>query len=87
MLRLAVLLGSVALVAAPSAFAGPYCLPTKDRDQIAKTGSVCPTRYFSTGRCCQALHADTPRAMPKIAGTACPAGWFASADSYCVSFR
>lgn len=67
--------------------ASPYCLPKADgTDRIIKTGSVCPTGYFSTGNCCEAFHRDAPRAIPKIKGAACPTGYFASGES-CKAFR
>jgi hypothetical protein len=79
---------AVALSAAPPTFAAGsyYCQPVNGRDQITKAGSICPIGYVSTGRCCRALRDDTRRAIPKIAGAACPAGWFAS-SGYCVSLR
>lgn len=88
-LRLA-LHGAVALVlVAPPAFAGPgpYCQPVSGRDQITKTGSVCPVGYLASGPCCIALHADSPRAFARLPGRACPPGSFASAGDYCVTFR
>lgn len=78
---------AVALAVAPPAIAGPYCLPVNGRDQIAKTGGVCPSGYISTGRCCEALHIDTPRAFARLPGRSCPARSFASAGDYCVSLR
>jgi hypothetical protein len=81
------LLAGVTALATPPVSAGPYCLPTGGRDQISKTASVCPSGYFSTGRCCQALHPDTRKAFAKLPGQSCPTGSFASSTSYCVSFR
>ncbi len=86
MLRLA-LLGSVALVAAPPAHAGSYCVPANGLDRIVKAGSVCPVNYLASGRCCIALHADSPRAFARLPGQSCPPGSFTSATSYCVSLR
>jgi hypothetical protein len=83
MIRIA---AAVLLLASSPVLASPYCLPTNGRDRIAKTGSACPTGYFATGDCCEAVHADTKRAFPKIKGAACPSGTFASAGNYCVSF-
>lgn len=66
--------------------ASPYCFPKADgTNRIARQGS-CPTGYFASGNCCEALHKDTPRAMPKIKGAACPSGYFASGGS-CKAFR
>lgn len=62
-----------------------YCTPKNGRDRIPKTSS-CPTGYFAYGKCCEALHDDTPRAMPKIKGAACPSGYFSSGGS-CKAFR
>jgi hypothetical protein len=42
--------------------------------------------YVGKGRFCEAIHQDAPRAYPKIKGTACPSGTFASGD-YCKEFR
>lgn len=77
---------AVALAATSPALADPYCLPHDDKDRIVKTASTCPVGYVSTGRCCEALHADTKKAAPRIKGTACPSGTFASAGA-CVSLR
>jgi hypothetical protein len=94
MLRLAVLLGSVALVIAPPALVFPapavaestYPTPTRDgRERIQRTGT-CPTGFIGKGDKCEALHADTPRTYPVIPGKACPSGTFRSGD-YCKSFR
>jgi hypothetical protein len=65
----------------------PYCTSTREgRVRIPKTGNHCPTGYIASGPCCVALHADTPRAFPKIEGASCPAGTFRS-GSACKSFR
>ena len=64
----------------------PYPTPTRDgRERIQRTGT-CPTRYVGKGNFCEALHRDTPHAMPKIEGKACPSGYFASGDA-CKAFR
>jgi hypothetical protein len=76
---------ALALAGAPPALAGPYCSPINGRDQISKTGSACPVNYLASGRCCIALHPDSPRAFARLAGRACPTGSFASGD-YCVTF-
>ena len=83
------IIAAVALAAslASSLAESPYCLPRQDgTDRIQKTGSTCPVGYFSSGRCCEALHKDSPKAFPKIKGAACPSGTFASGDS-CVSLH
>jgi hypothetical protein len=87
MLRLAVLLGSVALVAAPPALAeSPYPTPTRDgRERIQRTGT-CPVGFVGKGQFCEAMHQNTPHAFPVIPGKACPSGTFRSGDA-CVSFR
>ena len=65
----------------------PYCIPKADgTNRFQKTGSSCPTGYFASGRCCEALHKDSPYAMPKIRGAACPAGFFESGGS-CEKLR
>lgn len=82
--RMALLAVLAALSTASPALAGPYCQPTNGRDQIAKTGSTCPINYLASGPCCIALHADSPRAVGRLPGRACPTGSFASAG-HCVS--
>lgn len=79
---------AIAIAIANAAFAdSPYCTRKADgTDRIYKTGSSCPTGYFASGRCCEALHKDTPKAFPKIKGAACPPGTFTSGDS-CKAFR
>jgi hypothetical protein len=65
----------------PAKAESPYPTPTPDgRQRIQRTGS-CPTGYVGSGKFCEALHKDTPAAMPKIKGAACPSGTFASGDS------
>lgn len=75
-----------ALTLAESAKAeSPYCLPKAGgADRIQRVGSSCAVGYFATGQCCEALHRDTKKAVPKIKGAACPSGWFASSGDYCV---
>lgn len=77
----------IAMLVTTSALAEtPYSTPTRDgRERIQRTGT-CPTGYVGKGDKCEALHQDTPRAMPKIEGKACPSGYFASGDS-CKAFR
>jgi hypothetical protein len=71
---------------ATTAAAGPYCVPKPNGIvRIPKTGS-CPTGYFASGNCCEALHDTTTRAMPKIKGAACPSGYFASGGA-CKALR
>jgi hypothetical protein len=77
---------AIALMATPALAESPYPTPTRDgRERIQRTGS-CPTGYVGKGDKCEALHADTPRAYPKIKGAACPSGTFASGDA-CEEFR
>lgn len=78
---------AVALIVAPPALAGPYCIPVNGRDQIAKAGSVCPVGYLASGPCCIARHPDSPRAFARLPGRSCPTGSFANAGNYCVAFR
>ncbi|SFM56955.1 hypothetical protein SAMN05216573_102589 [Bradyrhizobium sp. Rc3b] len=85
--RMALLAALVALSAVPPAIAGPYCQPTGGRDQITKTGSVCPVGYLASRQCCTALHPDSPRAFARLPGRSCPTGSFTSAGDYCVSLR
>lgn len=87
MRRLAGLAFALTFAGALPALAGPYCVPTNGRDQIAKTGSTCPVNYLGSGQCCIALHQDSPRAFARLPGRACPTGSFASAGGYCVSLR
>jgi hypothetical protein len=53
--------------------------------RIQRTGTY-PSGYVGKGDKCEALHADTPRAYPKIKGAACPSGTFASGDA-CEELR
>jgi hypothetical protein len=74
------------LLAVPAMAETPYAKPTNNgRDRIHRTGT-CPTGYVGKGDFCEALHLDTPRAMPKIEGAACPSGYFRSGDA-CKAFR
>lgn len=85
---LAFLLLVIAVVVAStlkSLASSPYCTPKNGRDRIQKAGA-CPTGYFASGDCCEALHKETPNAIPKIRGAACPSGYFASGGS-CKAFR
>jgi hypothetical protein len=75
------------LVASPALAESPYCTAKADgTDRIQKTGSTCPSGYFASGNCCEALHRDEPKAFPKIKGAPCPSGTFASGDN-CKTFR
>jgi hypothetical protein len=78
----------IAMLVTTSALAeSPYCRPKADgTNRIPKTGSTCPTGYFASGPCCEALHRDTPNAVPKIQGAPCPSGTFRSGD-FCKDFR
>jgi len=64
----------------------PYPTPSADGRQRIQRDGACPTGYVGSGKFCEALHKDTPAAMPKIKGAACPSGYFASGDS-CKAFR
>jgi len=72
----------IAMLVTTSALAeSPYSTPTPDgRQRIQRTGT-CPTGYIGKGNFCEAIHRDTPAAMPKIKGAPCPSGTFASGDS------
>lgn len=85
---IATLVAALTLAMAESAKAeSPYCVSKADgTDRIQRTGSACPIGYFATGHCCEALHRDTKRAVPKIKGAACPSGWFASSGA-CKAFH
>jgi hypothetical protein len=80
---------AVALTASPAitpALAGPYPTPTRDgRETIQRIGT-CPTGFVGLGDKCVALHENTPHAMPKVKGAACPPGYFAS-GAYCKALR
>lgn len=79
---------AVALLASPAlAGPGPYCTSVNGRDQIAKSGSVCPIGYLASGSCCTALHVDTPRAFARLPGRACRTETFTSGGSYCVTLK
>ena len=77
----------IAMLVTTSALAeSPYpTLTTDGRQRIQRTGT-CPTGYIGSGKFCEAIHKDTPAAMPKIKGAPCPSGTFASGDS-CKAFR
>jgi hypothetical protein len=76
---------AITVMSMTTALAEPhYCLDHGDRHRFRRSG-VCPTGYRGVSQCCEAMHADSARAMPKI-GSTCPAGWFASGDA-CVRFR
>ncbi|MGJ4945019.1 hypothetical protein ACQR1W_30950 [Bradyrhizobium sp. HKCCYLS1011] len=78
---------AIAMLVATSAHAeSPYPTPTGDGRERLQRHGTCPTGYVGLGDKCEALHRDTPRAYPKIKGSACPSGTFASGD-YCKSFR
>jgi hypothetical protein len=49
--------------------------------RIPKTGT-CPSGYFSSGKCCEAFRKETPHALPKIPGRACPSGYYASSMAF-----
>ena len=64
----------------------PYPKPTDDgRERIQRTGTY-PTGYVCKDGFCEAIHKDTPHAMPKIKDAPCPSGYFSSGDS-CKAFR
>lgn len=70
------------------AIADPHGYPTPTPDgriRIHRTGT-CPTGYVGRGDFCEALHNDTPLAMPMVGGRVCPTGFFRSGDA-CKSFR
>ena len=51
-------------ITTPALAENPYPTPTRDgRERIQRTGT-CPTGYVGKGDKCEALHSDTPRAMP-----------------------
>jgi hypothetical protein len=87
MRRLAGLVFALTFAGALPALAAPYCQPTNGRDQIPKTGNVCPVNCLASGPCCIASHPDSPRAFTRLPGRACPTGSFANAGDYCVSLR
>lgn len=64
----------------------PYPTPKPDGTQRIQRIGRCPTGYFASGNFCEALHKDTPAAMPKIKNAHCPSGYFASGDA-CKVFR
>jgi hypothetical protein len=82
-----ILVIALAALVTPALAESPYCTPKTDgMDRITKTGSSCPTGYFASGNCCEALHRDTPKAFPKYKGASCPYGTFTSGH-YCERFR
>jgi hypothetical protein len=64
----------------------PYPMPNPDGAQRIQRTGTCPTGYFASGKFCEALHKDTPAAMPKIKGASCPSGYFANGGA-CTAFR
>jgi hypothetical protein len=75
----------LALGVTPALAESPYPVP-KDGKETLMRNRTCPTGYVGIGNKCEALHKDTPRAYPKIKGSPCPSGTFASGD-YCKEFR
>jgi hypothetical protein len=61
--------------------ASPYATPKVDGTHRIQRTATCPIGYVGSGCFCEALHKDTPAAMPKIKGTSCPSGYIASGDS------
>jgi len=85
-MKFAVLFAIAFAITSTALAESPYPTPTRDgRERIHRTGT-CPTGYVGKGDFCEALHNDTPRAMPKIKGAPCPSGTFTSGDS-CKAFR
>jgi hypothetical protein len=62
-----------------------YPIKRDGTPRLQRTGT-CPTGYIGSGNFCDPIHNDTPSAMPKIKGAACPSGTFASGDA-CKAFR
>ena len=80
-MKFAVLFAIAFAITSTALAESPYPTPTRDgRERIQRTGT-CPTGYVGKGDFCEALHRDTPYAMPKIKGAACPTGFFASGES------
>ena len=49
-------------------------------------GGACPVGYAWSGTFCLSLDGKRPPAMPKPTGSACPSGWWVTAEgSYCVT--
>ena len=47
---------------------------------------ACPVGYAWSGTFCLSLDGKRPPAMPKPTGSACPSGWWVTAEgSYCVT--
>ena len=54
--------------------------------QPAPPGGSCPVGYAWSGTFCLSLDGKRPPAMPKPTGSACPSGWWVTAEgSYCVT--
>jgi hypothetical protein len=81
------IIATLAILISTSALAeSPYPTSTRDgRQRIQRTGT-CPTGYIGSGNFCEAIHTETPAAMPKIKGAPCQSGTFGSGDS-CKAFR
>lgn len=88
MKKLAATFVALALLSGFALAESPYCMPTRDgKHSFPKTGKHCPTDYTSSGRCCVAIHADTPRAFPKIDGVACPTVTLRRRPPCTIAFR
>ena len=86
MIRMIMVGVTMAFTTATALAESPYCMPKDGVHRFPKTGSTCPTGYLASGPCCEALHADTPYATPKIDGAPFPSGTFKSGDA-CKSFQ
>jgi hypothetical protein len=53
---------------------------------IQKSGSNCPTGYYSSGNYCKQYSSDSDKqAIPRDKGSDCPGGWYKSGQ-YCVKY-
>jgi hypothetical protein len=87
MMKLIVAILALAMLMAPAMGEAVSCLPKPNGvHRFPKTSGSCPTGYFSTGQCCEALRPDTPSATSTLRRPTCPAGMFAS-GGMCKRFR
>ena len=67
---------------------GDYCKPFKssgDQVIIQKSGSDCPTGFYSSGNYCKRISSSDREALPRENGGKCPTGWRRSGE-YCLNY-
>jgi len=69
-------------------YPGDYCKPIKSSTGNSQTintksGSKCPTGFYSSGSYCKRMASSDREAIPREEGGKCPTGWYKS-GGYCV---